>query len=239
MIHEAIQELIPAYALGATDPDESAQVEVHLRTCARCRALLADYQLLADELLYTVPYTAAPPHLQADLRRRLAPPAPPTRSRSRFAWFRAPAFALALAAVLLLFLSNAYWWTRVNRLERQLTLQATAIPLVATGQRIRLQGDAPAPQAWGELHFQPHAQVAVLEVHRLPALPPGKVYQLWLIRNGQRDSGGIFQVDARGEGTLLVTSPKPLQAYDAVGVTVEPAGGSPGPTSPRVIGGRL
>ena len=237
MNHETIQELIPAYALGATDPEESAWVETHLRACARCRALLADYQLLADQLLYTVPYTPAPSHLQADLRRRIAPPAP-TRSVFRLSWRQAPAFALALAAALLL-LSNAYWWTRTTQLQRQLTLQATAIPLIVSGQRIRLTGDVPAPQAWGELHFQPQAQVAVLQVYRLPPLPPGKVYQLWLIRNGQRDSGGLFRVDERGTGTLLVTSPKPLQEYDAVGVTVEPEGGSSGPTSPRVIGGNL
>jgi len=237
MNHEAIEELIPAYALGATEPDESAQVEAHLRTCARCRALLADYQLLSDQLLYTVPYTPAPRHLQADLRRRLATPAS-TRPRLRLPWLRVPAFALVLAAVLLL-ISNAYWWSRVTQLENQLTLQATAIPLIATGQRARLVGDAPAPQAWGELHFQPQAQVALLQVHQLPPLPPGKVYQLWLIQNGQRDSGGLFRVDERGEGILLVTSPKPLREYDAVGVTVEPEGGSPGPTSPRVIGGNL
>jgi anti-sigma-K factor RskA len=78
-----------------------------------------------------------------------------------------------------------------------------------------------------------------LLVAGMPQLPPGRVYQLWLVAKGQRQNGGTFTVDAAGSGLLLVRSALPLTAYDAAGVTVEPAGGSPGPTSPRVIGGPL
>jgi hypothetical protein len=49
----------------------------------------------------------------------------------------------------------------------------------------------------------------------------------------------LFTVDASGRGVWVVRSPRPWKEYQAVGATVEPAGGSPGPTSPRVIGGRL
>src|ERR1700677_122801 len=35
--HEAIEELLGAYALDAVDPDEARQVELHLQTCPRCR----------------------------------------------------------------------------------------------------------------------------------------------------------------------------------------------------------
>jgi anti-sigma-K factor RskA len=36
--HGEIESLLGAYALHATDPDEAERVEVHLRTCPRCRA---------------------------------------------------------------------------------------------------------------------------------------------------------------------------------------------------------
>jgi anti-sigma-K factor RskA len=76
-------------------------------------------------------------------------------------------------------------------------------------------------------------------VNNMPALPADRVYQLWLVADGQRISGGTFRVDADGRGALLVQPPQPWSAYQRLGVTTEPTGGSPGPTSPRVIGGTL
>jgi anti-sigma-K factor RskA len=78
-----------------------------------------------------------------------------------------------------------------------------------------------------------------LIVQDLPLLPSDRVYQLWLLRDSTRDNGGIFQVDAQGFGMLLIHAPHPLADYRAAGITEEPAGGSSGPTSPRLIGGRL
>jgi anti-sigma-K factor RskA len=76
--------------------------------------------------------------------------------------------------------------------------------------------------------------------YNLPALPSGKTYQLWLIDpNGNRTSGGTFTVDSAGSGWLMGRSPVPLNQYKAVGVTVEPWGGSPGPTGAKMLGGNL
>ncbi|MFQ5657668.1 MAG: anti-sigma factor [Candidatus Methylomirabilales bacterium] len=63
-------------------------------------------------------------------------------------------------------------------------------------------------------------------------MPTGKTYQLWLIRDGVRDTGGLFSVDDAGRAVLIVRPPQPLETYEAVGATVEPAGRSAGPTSP-------
>jgi anti-sigma-K factor RskA len=78
-----------------------------------------------------------------------------------------------------------------------------------------------------------------LVVDGLPALDEMSQYQLWLIRDEQRTNGGIFSVDEEGYGNLWVSSPEPLLSYSAFGITVEPAGGSPGPTGVKVLGGEL
>jgi hypothetical protein len=49
----------------------------------------------------------------------------------------------------------------------------------------------------------------------------------------------VFRVDEQGFGLMRITAPRPFTAYQRVGITEEPAGGSPGPTSPRVIGAAL
>ena len=56
---------------------------------------------------------------------------------------------------------------------------------------------------------------------------------------GQRTSGGVFSVYDEGYGVLKIDAPEPLISYQNVGITIEPAGGSPGPTGERVLGGDL
>ncbi len=242
MNHEAIQELIPAYAIGATDVEERAAVEAHVADCVRCKALLMEYQLLADDLVYTVPRVQAPARLEERLRRRIKQSAP--REEQWRGWLgrlkeSGLGWAAAMAVVVLLVVSNAYWMAQVKEIEERAAVQATAVVVLAEAPTVRLQGDAVAPEARGALYYRPESRIAVLHVYELPRLPEGKVYQLWLIRDGERESGGLFEVDEEGEGTLLVVAPRPMKEYEAIGVTVEPAGGSPGPTSPRVIGGKL
>jgi anti-sigma-K factor RskA len=66
-------------------------------------------------------------------------------------------------------------------------------------------------------------------------------YQLWLIRGGQRTSGGVFSIrdEKDGYGYLVVQAPDSLLSYDSFGVTIEPHGGSPGPTGNKVMGSDL
>ena len=78
-----------------------------------------------------------------------------------------------------------------------------------------------------------------LVVDGLPALDEERQYQLWLIEDGQRTSGGVFSVNPEGYGSLWVLSPEPLSGYSAFGITIEPAGGSPGPTGAKVLGSTL
>ncbi len=74
----------------------------------------------------------------------------------------------------------------------------------------------------------------------MPALPSGMTYQLWLVDSeGKRTSGGMFTVDSQGRGWLMGHSPQPLNRYKSVGVTMEPWGGSPGPTGAKMLGGNL
>ncbi len=236
MSHEVVQELIPAYALGALDQDERSLVVAHLDECPACRTLLNDYQAIGTSLLYTVPLIAAPPGLTDDLRRRIARPRSQTRPRRAwFAFLRRPAYLALAVSLVLLLTTNLYWSSRLAQAERQAALlvellQAPSIPL---------RPDTDASQASGVLYAPRWGRVALLVVRDMPPLPADKAYQLWLVRSGQRENGGLFRVNRDGSGFLLVKSPRPLQEYEAVGITAEPAGGSPGPTSPRVIGGRL
>jgi anti-sigma-K factor RskA len=154
----------------------------------------------------------------------------------------------AAAAVVLLTALNLYWiqqnlalHQQINQLitERAAEKQAENGILVLLASDERLAIDLPAAQensqANAEVLWDPAVSVAMLYAKAFPALPPDKVYQLWLTSNGQRQSGGLFTVDPNGTGVLLFPISQPLDNLESMGVTPEPAGGSPGPTAPPVV----
>jgi hypothetical protein len=79
--------------------------------------------------------------------------------------------------------------------------------------------------------------VAVFAWH-LPPPPPGKTYQMWLIDpQGDRTSGGFLMPETSYPFVMaVINSPAPLTGFKGLGVTVEPLGGSPAPTGPKILG---
>ena len=103
---------------------------------------------------------------------------------------------------------------------------------------IDLAGTANAPTARGKIVVSTDGKYGTLVVENLEALDPSEQYQLWLIKDGKRTSGGVFSVDEKGYAAVVIDAPLPLVEYSSFGITIEPAGGSPGPTGPKVMGGK-
>jgi anti-sigma-K factor RskA len=233
--HSWYEELAPAFGLGALDDSDRQELEKHLAACPACRACSSEYTQLADDLLYAVPVLETRPGLTEDLKKRIRATAAP---RSRTGWLgfvRRPGFALGLAALALLVVTNIYWAGRAGRAEQELS----ALSALTQGSGIVLDPAATDSHASGVVYTQPQENLALLCVYDLPMLDAGQTYQAWLVRGDKRVSGGTFRVDESGYGVLLVQSDAPLGEFDGLGITVEPAGGSVAPTSPRVMGGDL
>jgi anti-sigma-K factor RskA len=162
------------------------------------------------------------------------------RAPLRAAGARLRLLAGALITAILITVFGIAQYQQQWALERAQQQQALALAGLLEDpqlQRITLSADDSA--AYGTLLMTPAGDQAAVILHRMPALPHGKVYQLWLVSGTARVSGGLFDVTASGDGTLLIALPAPITGYEAIGITSEPSGGSPGPTSPRVIGARL
>jgi hypothetical protein len=95
---------------------------------------------------------------------------------------------------------------------------------------VTLRGSALAPDAVGELAYDPLSGQAVILLHGLPVLPAGQAYQNWLRQGGAWISIGLLTADARGDGLMIVALPATLTAYDGYWLSREPAGGSVQPT---------
>lgn len=71
----------------------------------------------------------------------------------------------------------------------------------------------------------------------MPALAPGRSYQLWLIRGRAPAivSAGVFTTDASGRGSVEFADPSMLRDVRGLSVTEEPVGGSPRPTGHKML----
>jgi anti-sigma-K factor RskA len=237
--HRAIIELIPVYVLHALEEDEAQRVAAHLESCQLCRDELAAYEEAAAQLANILPLQAPPDRLKARLMEHIQPASQPEpRAETRPSWWERAKAALRTSApvwapvsavlILVLLISNILLWQQVSR---------PASPEIVT---VALTGTAAASDAQGILFLTAGQLTGVLVVSSLASLPDDQQYQLWLVEeDGSRDSGALFSVDSAGRAQVDVSGSKALPDYTAFGVTVEPAGGSPGPTGQQVLGSDL
>jgi anti-sigma-K factor RskA len=235
-------ELLPAYALGILEPEEAARVAEHLVGCASCRAELRSFQAVTDQLGLAAPEVMPPAELKRQILGLLQTSAPAPEEEPRHSWWQqlagwfqqgAPAWGIAsLILVVALVITNLWWWQQQMQPEQDFVTHGGM-------QVVAMAGTEAAPEATGTLVISEDGEYGTLIVDGLPSLGEDSTYQLWLIRDGQRTSGGLFSVNPEGYGALWISSPEPLSSYSAFGITLEPAGGSAGPTGDKVLGTSL
>lgn len=233
MSAQHVEELLPAYALGSLDPEEALLVAAHLADCSSCQESLRAYETVVEDLALGVPLSTPPAGLRqkilVQVEREQAQKNGPTEAswldRLRGVFASVPSWGwVGLALIVLLGVSNVLLW-------RQLQFRPAPSTLLVE----ILEGTPEFPQAEGLLVLNRGATTGTLIVDQLPLLDEAREYQFWLIQGEKRTSGGVFSVDEEGYGRLYVHLPAPMGEYTGFGVTIEPAGGSPGPTGPKVM----
>ena len=264
--HERFGELAGAYALGALSLDERRAFESHLATCAECLQELRDATLVAEGLGRAVApqepsaglrarvLAAAVAAPRAELPRTTPPVVAPPRPIAQWLAMAASFVALAL---------GVYAWTLHARLK-----EADAALRDARGQLVMLRGqvadldrvsrdttlatdvlDAPdvvrvdlagqnaAQQASGRAFWSP-SRGLVFTANRLPPLPAGQVYQLWVVTGSGPVSAGLTRPDSAGRARS-VTQPTTSLPVKAIAVTVSPEGGLSAPIGDMYLVGSL
>ncbi len=229
-------DLLPGYVLDALTEEELAQVVEHLASCPTCQVEYRHLQSVADDLPLAVAQTTPPPRVKSNLMRSIHISRTTNPALPRSLWqvlgemIKKPLPALGLAVILLLVVANALLLRQVL-----LTRSASTTPM----RLVALASTNFSPQAAGTLVMDRQGDFGTLVVDNLSALDPAHQYQVWLTRDGERTSGGLFSVNQEGYASLEIQAPRPLIQYDSVGITIEPFGGSFGPTGNKVLGGNI
>ena len=242
-----VLDSLPVYALGSLDIDEATHVEKHLLSCLICRNESIAFQAVAEQLSFAAPMAVPSSGLKDRLMQRVqaAHPGQPVVQAPRRPWLERllPVWGLAsLGLILLLGILNLSLWQRLNQLELVHTaaLRRATLATAPGGMRaISLNATDQAPGATGFVVVGADGRNGAVVVDGLPPLDESLEYQLWLIRDGQRTSGAVFSTDEKNYGGTRIRASDSLLEYSAVGITIEPAGGSPQPTGAQVLGGPL
>lgn len=236
------QDNIPAYALGALDNREARHLEEHLKSCLACQAELTKYQSVSTNLLSALPPQVPPSSIRKNLMKQLENNPKRTVKSSFFSsiHFSFRRTAPALAAIFLLGL-NIILFLQIRVLQQE---QAHLLQHLEAEQEAIALLVAPETQiipsvenGAGSLLFNSTTNTAILITRNLPELPDDKVFQIWLI-NEQEDriSAGLFESQNDTNYTLIeMNGVNLIEDYVALGITIEPAGGSPGPTGSNVF----
>jgi len=257
------RELLPLLALDVLDVDEQDVLEDHLATCPGCQAEAASYAETAAAIALAVPQADPPAALKTSVlaaaqhsfpaQTGLRPAAAQRRTGSLPGW-RISLVGLAAALALIWAAGATLWAMNVSAqledqsaqiaslTERAQNYQRVASVLQAADTQTRLlNGTNSAPDAFGRVYVDPDSGEGMLMVRGLPPLPAGRNYQLWVVgSDGRRESAGLLTwTDRQGNGYTLIQCPEKLARWQSFGVTQEPAGGSPGPTGPRMLGGQI
>lgn len=237
-----VHALSGAYAIDALDDDERDQFEQHLALCDECRTEVAGLRQAGAELAATTPLAPS-----AELRARVLAdvaqvrPLPPVlaphtevgdlaarRERRRRPVILAVAAAAVLAAVGVGAAVTQPWADEPT--VQQALPNPTEAVLVASDAETHatdlpeVDGSATATV----IRSRDLGQV-VISTQNMPTLSRSEVYQLWLRIDGAMEPAGLMPA---GDSTLLLEGD--ATDAEAVGVTVEPAGGSPRPTTQPV-----
>lgn len=259
--HDAPLDLAAAYALGALSPEETERFEAFLATSPEARREVAEYREVAALLALGGDERAPGDALRARVLARIgeqkagavgpaaAGAAPP--SGRGMAW-------LALAASLLLAvgLGAALVFTRGRLAAVQTELAAREQALAQTSDRLKDREATlnaildPAVQLFQltatgdpnpgiQLFWNRQQHLAIVRGYQLKAVPSGRAYQLWFIKDGKPVPSVTFKPDPDGHAKVERIPVPADGSVSAAAVTVEPESGSLQPTSPIVMVGTL
>ncbi|MCZ7457260.1 anti-sigma factor [Streptomyces sp. WMMC940] len=248
-----------AYVLHALPEDERRAFEDHLASCAVCAREIADLSDSAARLAQ--PVTAEPPeHLRRRVLERIAvtPQAPyaPRVPREQpeeevpqaraaagepapFGTGRSPVpriLQLALAACAALavaFGGVAAWQYQAAEQARSQLHWAeeryAGVADVLAAPDVELHTQQLADGGTGTVAVSRSQDAAVFFATGVPPLPVGQTYALWFSEDGSYRPAGLVS-GAEAQDMQMLNGP--VSGATAVGITIEPVGGSLQPTSP-------
>jgi anti-sigma-K factor RskA len=262
--HPTREEDFDLYALGALEGDEKRAIEAHLAVCPDCAAKLAEARGRVAMISFAAPRVSPSLRVKTKLLARMradaasgVPKREPHEAPSPVAagilgrWWGAVLAPIGVALVV----ATVFLWNQNERLDRELAdLRQTvavqrknleeahhAADLLA-GHDTIVVPLAPMPgtpkDSMARVTYNEHMGMLMYDGNLAPA-PAHMSYQLWLVpMQGDPINAGVFNPKP-GQTEHWMMHLRPGVTPKAFAITIEPAGGMPHPTGPKVLAGAV
>lgn len=217
---------LAAYALGALEPGEAAEVEAHLADCERCQAHLRWLEPAVQVLPESVERHKPPKgvrdrvmaEVRADARRSVEGEGRP----GWLGWLRSGSYgfkpALALAAVALALVAFVGYEVGSNGGGDSTAPVAEQTQEEASGIKVAMVSEGKG---------------GTLKLENVRPLPDDRVLEAWVQRDGEVEAvPALFVPDHEGNASTVIED---MDGVEVVMVTHEPKGGSETPTSDPIV----
>ncbi|KOG56977.1 anti-sigma-K factor RskA [Streptomyces virginiae] len=237
-----LHALAAAYALDALEAGEREEFAAHLEQCEECSREVAEFRATAARLAAAVSRPPPAGMRQRTLAaiesvRQLPPRSPvarvPVQTRGALRRRAARLVVAASLATAVLFAGLAAWQSqeghRYELQARQIEQRLDTVGAVLAAPDARATYGRTSNGASTAIVTSALRKQALFYASGLPAPVPGTTYQLWLDQDGTMRPAGLLHQD----GTVLLDG----DAADAgaVGLTLEPTGGSTRPTTAPLL----
>jgi hypothetical protein len=238
LLRQDPHSLTGAYAVDALDAGaERDRFTRHLDRCQSCAGEVRGFREVATALAFATAVDP-PPELRTRVMAAVArtsqvpPEAQPRPMRPARAWVPWLSGAVAMAGIVLAVVFGfAQAHTEQQLSQEQAQNQAIAAVLAAPDARLIVQRTSAGGRA--AVVLDASRRELIVTTSGLPALPAGKVYQLWLIGPGKTVSAGPLPPASSGRTAPVLASG--IAAGDKLGLTVEPTPGSARPTTTPIM----
>jgi anti-sigma-K factor RskA len=242
LLRHDLHSLSGAYALDALEPGaERDRFTRHLSRCQSCASEVRGFREVATAMAFAAA-TEPPAELRdrvlaAAARTRQLPPeirthARPRRTRTGVPWVPWLSGVVAAASIVVAVLfgfAQAHTQDELN----QVRAENQAISLLLSAPRAKLLTYPVTHGGVATVVLAADRHELAVVTNGLPALPPGKVYQLWLIGKPAITSAGLLPPAKDGRTPPVLATG--VVKGDTLGLTVEPAGGSAQPTTKPIL----
>ena len=208
ILRHDLHALSGGYALDALDPgSERDRFTRHLSRCQSCAGEVRGFREVATAMAFAAA-TPPPPGLRdrvltAAARTRQLPPEVPAHGRPRRArsralwvpWLSGVVAAASIVVAVLFGLAQAHTQNELN----QVRAENKAISLLLSSPQVTLLSKSTTAGGVATVVLSAARRQLAVVTSGLPALPPGQVYQLWLIGKTKTTSAGLLPPAQAGQ----------------------------------------
>jgi hypothetical protein len=234
-----MHSLSGAYALdaleGGTERDRFVH---HMSRCQTCASEVRGFHEVATAMAFAAA-AEPPPELRARVlaaaaRTRQLPPevrthARPRRTRSWVPWLSGVVATASIVVAVLFGFAQSHTQQELNQIQAE----NKAISLLLSSPQVTLLRHSTTQGGVATVVLAAARHQLVVVTNGLPALPAGKVYQLWLISKAKTVSAGLLPPAEAGRTRPVLASG--VVKGDTLGLTIEPAPGSAQPTTKPIL----